>query len=39
MVWFHLIPGSEETRGPGTTGMASFYKTQLSDFLASVSRH
>ncbi len=35
----YLIPGSEETRGHGTTGMARFYKTQLSDFLASVSRH
>jgi homoserine O-acetyltransferase len=34
----YLIPGSEETRGHGTTAMARFYKTELSDFLASVSR-
>jgi homoserine O-acetyltransferase len=35
----YLIPGSEETRGHGTTGMARFYKAQLADFLASASRH
>ena len=34
----YLIPGSEETRGHGTTGMARFWKTQLSDFLASAAR-
>jgi len=34
----YLIPGSEETRGHGTTGMARFYKAQLADFLASVSK-
>ena len=34
----HLIPGSEETRGHGTTGMARFYKAQLAEFLASVPK-
>ena len=34
----YLIPGSEETRGHGTTGMARFWKTQLADFLASVPK-
>jgi len=34
----YLIPGSEETRGHGTTGMVRFYKAQLADFLASVSK-
>ena len=34
----YLISGSEETRGHGTTGMARFYKAQLADFLASVSK-
>ena len=34
----YLIPGGEETRGHGTTGMARFYKAQLADFLASVSK-
>jgi homoserine O-acetyltransferase len=28
-----LIPGSPETRGHGTTGMAKFYKEQLAEFL------
>jgi len=35
----YLIPGSEETRGHGTTGMARFYKTQLAEFLASAPKH
>jgi len=34
----YLIPGSEETRGHGTTGMARFYKAQLAEWLASVPR-
>jgi homoserine O-acetyltransferase/O-succinyltransferase len=34
----YLIPGSEETRGHGTTGIARFWKTQLADFLASVPK-
>ena len=34
----YLIPGGEETRGHGTTGMARFWKTQLADFLASVPK-
>jgi homoserine O-acetyltransferase len=28
-----LIPGSEETRGHGTTGLAKFWKQQLQEFL------
>jgi len=35
----YLIPGSEETRGHGTTGMARFYKAQLAEFLASAPKH
>jgi homoserine O-acetyltransferase len=34
----YLIPGSEETRGHGTTGMARFYKAQLAEFLASAAK-
>ena len=34
----YLIPASEETRGHGTTGMAKFWKRQVQEFLASVSR-
>jgi homoserine O-acetyltransferase/O-succinyltransferase len=34
----YLIPASEETRGHGTTGMAKFWKSQVQEFLASVSR-
>lgn len=34
----HLIPGSEETRGHGTTGMAKFYNNELAEFLASTPR-
>jgi len=34
----YLMPGSEETRGHGTTGMARFYKAQLAELLASVPR-
>ena len=30
----YLIPASEETRGHGTTGMASFWKEQLQELLA-----
>ena len=30
----YLIPASEETRGHGTTGMARFWKSELSAFLA-----
>ena len=33
-----LIPGSEETRGHGTTGMAKFWKQQLQEFLQAVPR-
>ena len=33
-----LIPGSEETRGHGTTGMAKFWKQQLQEFLQTVPR-
>jgi homoserine O-acetyltransferase len=29
----YLIPGSEDTRGHGTTGMAKFYTKQLKEFL------
>jgi len=34
----YLIPGSEETRGHGTTGMARFWNKQLADFLASAPK-
>ncbi len=34
----HLIPGSTETRGHGTTGMAKFYKQALQDFLANAPK-
>jgi len=34
----YLIPTSEETRGHATTGMAKFWKSQIQEFLASVSR-
>ncbi len=34
----YLIPGSTETRGHGTTGMARFWKAQLADLLASTPR-
>jgi homoserine O-acetyltransferase/O-succinyltransferase len=34
----YLIPASEETRGHATTGMAKIWKSQLQEFLASVSR-
>ena len=34
----YLIPASEETRGHATTGMAKFWKSQVQEFLASVSR-
>ena len=34
----YLIPASEETRGHATTGMAKFWKRQVQEFLASVSR-
>lgn len=33
-----LIPGSEETRGHGTTGLAKFWKQALQEFLQSVPR-
>jgi homoserine O-acetyltransferase/O-succinyltransferase len=33
-----VIPGSEETRGHGTTGMARFYARELRQFLESVPR-
>jgi homoserine O-acetyltransferase/O-succinyltransferase len=29
----YLIPGSEETRGHGTTAMARFWKQQLQELL------
>ncbi len=32
----YLIPASTETRGHGTTAMASFWKDQLGPFLAGV---
>lgn len=34
----HLIPGSPDTRGHGTTGMAKFYKEQLAEFLKSAPK-
>jgi homoserine O-acetyltransferase/O-succinyltransferase len=34
----YLIPGSEETRGHGTTGMARFWKTQLAELLSTAPR-
>jgi homoserine O-acetyltransferase/O-succinyltransferase len=34
----YLIPGSEETRGHGTTGMAKFWKGQLQEFLGVAPR-
>jgi homoserine O-acetyltransferase len=34
----YLIPGSEDTRGHGTTGMARFWKAQLADLLATAPR-
>jgi homoserine O-acetyltransferase/O-succinyltransferase len=34
----HLIPGSEETRGHGTTGMAKFWKGQLQELLQTAPR-
>ena len=33
-----LIPGSEETRGHGTTGMAKFWKQQLQELLQTTPR-
>jgi homoserine O-acetyltransferase/O-succinyltransferase len=33
-----LIPASAETRGHGTTGMAKFWKQQMSEFLDTVPR-
>lgn len=33
-----LIPASEETRGHAATGMAKFYKRELTEFLASVPK-
>ena len=35
---YHLIPGSADTAGHGTTGQARFYKDQLAAFLASVPK-
>jgi homoserine O-acetyltransferase/O-succinyltransferase len=34
----HLIPASDETRGHGTTGMATFYKQQLEELLRTAPR-
>jgi homoserine O-acetyltransferase len=34
----YLIPASEDTRGHGTTGMATFWKQQLQEWLQSVPR-
>jgi homoserine O-acetyltransferase len=34
----YLIPGSEETRGHGTTALARFWKAQLTELLATASR-
>jgi homoserine O-acetyltransferase len=33
-----LIPGSEDTRGHGTTGMAKFWKAQLQELLQATAR-
>jgi len=33
-----LIPGSEDTRGHGTTGMAKFWAKQVGEFLASAPK-
>ena len=34
----YLVPVSEDTRGHGTTGMASFWKQQLQELLQSAPR-
>jgi homoserine O-acetyltransferase len=34
----YLIPASEDTRGHGTTGMATFWKQQFQEFLQAVPR-
>ena len=34
----YLIPGSEDTRGHGTTGMAKFWKQQLAELLQTAPR-
>jgi homoserine O-acetyltransferase len=34
----YLIPGNEDTRGHGTTGMARFWKSQLQELLQAVPR-
>jgi homoserine O-acetyltransferase len=34
----YLIPGSEDTRGHGTTGMAKFWKQQLQELLQTAPR-
>ena len=34
----YLIPGSEETRGHGTTGMAKFWKAQVQELLQTAPR-
>ena len=35
---YHLIPGSADTAGHGTTGQARFYQRQLAEFLAGVPK-
>lgn len=35
---YYLIPGSAETRGHGTTGMAKFWKEELRQFLQSAPK-
>ena len=34
----YLIPGSEDTRGHGTTGMARFWKRQVEELLQTAPR-
>ena len=34
----YLIPGSEDTRGHGTTGMARFWKQQVEELLRTAPR-
>jgi homoserine O-acetyltransferase len=34
----YLIPGSEDTRGHGTTGMAKFWKQQVEELLQTTPR-
>ncbi|HXS53643.1 MAG TPA: alpha/beta fold hydrolase [Usitatibacter sp.] len=36
---YYLVPGSPQTRGHGTTGLAKLYKAQLSELLEQAPRH